>query len=139
MVKIYCIEDINDLKYVGSTSQKLHKRFTGHKQNKIRNHGKCSSMKLNLYHSIIYELEECEESERKEREKYWINKIDCVNHYKLNGVDKERFSKYRKEWVKNNREKSREASRRWRKNNPEKAKEKDKKYNDIRSKFKNKI
>ena len=139
MVKIYCIEDINDLKYVGSTSLKLCKRFTGHKQNKIHNYGKCSSMKLNLYHSIIYELEECEESERKERERYWINKIDCVNINKLNGVDKERFSKYRKEWVKNNREKSREASRRWRKNNPEKAKESDKKYNDIRSKFKNKI
>jgi len=135
MVKIYCIEDINDLKYVGSTSQKLHKRFTAHKQNKIRNHGKCSSMKLNLYHSIIYELEECEESERKERERYWINKIDCVNINKLNGIDKDKNKEYIKEWQKNNREKCREATRRWRKNNPEKAREHDKKYNRKRKKF----
>ena len=137
MIKIYCIEDINDLKYVGSTSQKLHKRFTGHKQNKINKYGKCSSMELNLYHSIIYVLEECEESERKEREKYWINKIDCVNRYKLNGEDKGRSKIRIKKWQKNNREKCREATRRWRKNNPEKAKEHDKKYNDMRSNLKN--
>lgn len=111
MVKIYCIEDINDLKYVGSTSLKLHKRFTGHKQNKIRNHGKCSSMKLNLYHSIIYELEECEESERKERERYWINKIDCVNHYKLNGLDKVKNREYINQYRKKYPEKHREAVR----------------------------
>ena len=111
MVSIYCIEDINDLKYVGSTTLKLHKRFTGHKQNKIRNHGKCSSMKLNLYNSIIYVLEECEESERKERERYWINNLDCVNHYKLNGLDKERNKEYIKGWAKRNPEKCREAVR----------------------------
>jgi predicted GIY-YIG superfamily endonuclease len=129
MVKIYCIEDINDLKYVGSTTQRIEKRFTAHKQNKINKYGKCSSMELNLYHSIVYLLEECEESERKEREKYWINKIDCVNRYKLNGLDKDKNKEYLKEWQKNNREKCREATRRWRKNNPEKAKERDKKYN----------
>ena len=122
MVKIYCIEDINDLKYVGSTTQKLHKRFTGHKQNKIRNHGKCSSMELNLENSIIYVLEECDDSERKERERYWINKIDCVNRYKLNGIDKEKNKEYIKGWQKNNREKCREATRRWRKNNAFKLK-----------------
>jgi len=122
MVKIYCIEDINDLKYVGSTTQKLHKRFTGHKQNKIRNHGKCSSMELNLENSIIYVLEECDDSERKERERYWINKIDCVNRYKLNGIDKEKNKEYIKGWQKNNREKCREATRRWRKNNSFKLK-----------------
>ena len=139
MVKIYCIEDINDLNYVGSPGQKLHKRFTGHKQNKIHGYGKCSSMELNLYHSIIYTLEECEDNQRKERERYWINKIDCVNRYKLNGLDKERSKKKVKEWRENNREKGREATRRWRKNNPEKAKEHDKKYNLKRSKVKNKM
>lgn len=79
MVVIYCIEDINDLKYVGSTKQTLNRRLTGHRCSKT-----CSSSKLNLYNSIIYPLEECEESERKERERYWINKIDCVNEKKLN-------------------------------------------------------
>ena len=136
MVKIYCLEDINDLKYVGKTTLKLSKRLTGHKQNKIHGYGKCSSSKLNLYNCIIYQLEECEEDLSKDRERYWINKIDCVNIHKLNGLDKERSKIRVKKWANENKEKCKEASRRWRKNNPEKAKEKDKKYNDIRSKSK---
>ena len=113
IVYIYCIEDINDLKYVGSTGQKLHKRFTGHKQNKIHGYGKCSSTKLNLYHSIIYVLEETTEDLRKERERYYINKIDCVNIRKLNGLDKEKNKKYVKRWMENNREKCREADKKY--------------------------
>ena len=81
---IYCIEDINDLKYVGKTKQKLNKRFQSHLSNKS-----CSSKKLNLYNAIIYPLEECEEENAREREQYWINKIECVNEYKLNGENLE--------------------------------------------------
>ena len=33
-VKIYLIEDINDLKYVGSTTQKLNIRLSEHKSHK---------------------------------------------------------------------------------------------------------
>ena len=87
MVFIYCIEDINDLKYVGSTTD-IKRRFRGHKQDKNRGRS-CSSRLLHLEHSIIYQLEECKENERKEREKYWINKLDCVNQKKLNGENKE--------------------------------------------------
>ena len=82
MVTIYCIEDINDLKYVGSTKMKLSERLYGHISNK-RLDRYCSSKKLNLDNCIIYSLESCNESNRKERESYWIDKIDCVNHYKL--------------------------------------------------------
>ena len=71
---IYCIEDINDLKYVGKTTQSLRRRFQAHKDN-----GNCSSNKLNLYNAIIYQLEECDKVVSKEREQYWMNKIDCVN------------------------------------------------------------
>ena len=77
MVKIYCIEDINDLKYVGSTKNSLARRLNGHKNAK-----QCSSRKLNLFNCIMYELETCEESNRLVREKYWIHKIDCVNKIK---------------------------------------------------------
>tara|TARA_R110002153_G_C13000059_1_gene464963 strand:+ start:95 stop:532 length:438 start_codon:yes stop_codon:yes gene_type:complete len=98
MVFIYCIEDINDLKYVGSTTQKLNIRFSGHKSNKSRGQY-CSSSKLILENSIIYVLEECDLNNRSEREKYWINKIDCVNDLKLNSQDpkivKKRKEKYR--------------------------------------------
>ena len=87
MVTIYCIEDINDLRYVGSTTQKLKRRLTGHRCQKT-----CSSSKLNLHNCIIFPLETCEESNRSEREKYWINKLDCVNTNKLN-FDKNEYNK----------------------------------------------
>ena len=85
MYTIYCLEDINDLKYVGSTKKKLCNRFANHKYDKKINHY-CSSSKLNLEYCIIYELEtNVSYEDKKEREKYWINKIDCVNEHKLDG------------------------------------------------------
>ena len=83
MVSIYAIEDINDLIYIGSTKHKLNTRLTEHRYSK-RHNRQCSSSKLNLDYCIIYSLEECDEKDRKEREKYWINKIDCVNEHKGN-------------------------------------------------------
>ena len=35
-----------------------------------------------------YILETCESNQRKEREKYWINKIDCVNVRKMDCEDR---------------------------------------------------
>jgi len=103
-VVIYCIEDINDLKYVGSTKKKiLNERLWEHRADKKRNKG-VSSEKLNLYNCIIYELETCEKENKKERESYWINKIDCVNELKLNVDDAE----CKKNWRKNNPEYNKE-------------------------------
>jgi len=100
MVTIYCIEDCNSLKYVGSTKQKLNMRLNKHQNNKKvdRRVGNCSSEKLDLDNCKIYSLESCNELERKERERYWINKIDCVNELKLNYVKKE----YNKTWDREN-------------------------------------
>jgi len=78
MVTIYCIEDINDLKYVGSTTVSLKSRLNRHIRSK-RNNERMSSKELNLYNCIIYPLETCDESVRYRTERYWINKIDCVN------------------------------------------------------------
>ncbi len=96
MVLIYCIEDINGLKYVGSTKRNMHVRFRQHYNHKKMNTSTCSSKKLDLLNCEIYELEWCEDSNRKERESYWINKLDCVNILKLN--------KSPKTYYKNNRE-----------------------------------
>ena len=103
MTIIYCIEDINNNKYVGSTKQKLESRFSAHIRDK-RNLKKrqCSSIKLNLENSIIYQLEECEEQDRYERENYWINKINCVN-IKNATFDKKKYknalNKYQRSWA----------------------------------------
>ena len=63
MVKIYCIEDCDGLKYVGSTIQKLNERLYHH-----RSHNQCTSRELNLYDCKIYLLEECDDNFRKVRE-----------------------------------------------------------------------
>jgi hypothetical protein len=87
MVSIYCIEDINDLKYIGSTKLNVNTRLLHHIYDK-KNNKTCSSNKLNLEYSTIYILESCETNQRKEREKYWINKIDCVNIRKMDCEDR---------------------------------------------------
>jgi len=109
MVSIYCIEDINHLKYVGSTKKKLNIRLSEHKSDKKINYKNiCSSKNLDLDNCKIYVLEVCNESNRLERERYWINHIDCVNEIKLNGRDMEYNKEYQKEWRKNNKEKVKE-------------------------------
>ena len=101
MVKIYCLEDINDLKYVGSTKQTLERRKWGHNEKRKD----CSSSKLHVEHSIIYLLEECDDKDRMERERYWINKLDCVNEIKFNGRDKNKRLKSDALWREKNRDK----------------------------------
>jgi len=88
-VNIYCIEDINNLKYIGSTKQKLKYRLSNHKYNK-----NCSSKKLDLDNCKIYQLEECNQSNRKEREQYWINNTKCVNKYNTIFDRKEYIKQY---------------------------------------------
>ena len=107
MVTIYCIEDINDLKYVGSTKLKLNKRLIKHRCDKNKNHY-YSSSKLDLDNCKIYSLEICNESNRKKRERYWINKIDCVNQLKLNYDNQEFCKKYYQDNKENLKQKSKE-------------------------------
>ena len=75
---IYCIEDINDLRYVGSTKDTMKKRLSNHKTDKKLGRNVSSSL-LHLEHSIIWELETCEDDKSWEREQYWIEKLGAVN------------------------------------------------------------
>ena len=107
---IYCIEDINDLKYVGKTNYPLNKRFNNHIYDKYDKKKKshCTSIKIHLEHSIIYILEECDDKDSKEREKYWINKLDTVNNTnKYNG----RNPNYHKEYRQKNKDKLKQINK----------------------------
>lgn len=111
MVSIYCIEDINNLKYIGSTKNKLNSRLTQHKYHKKINH-KCTSKLLDLDNCKIYSVEECDESNRKEREQFWIDNTECVNQ--LNTLfDKKKFNKQyyqlNKEHIKQYQEENKEC------------------------------
>ena len=81
MINIYCIEDINGLKYIGSTKDKLDVRF---KKHKCISGNTCSSRLLDLKQSKIFLLEKVNDSERKQKERFWINNSICVNEKKLN-------------------------------------------------------
>jgi len=100
MVSIYCIEDINDNKYIGSTIQELSVRFNRHKQDK-RHNKYCSSSKLNLDYCIIYELESCKKKDRKEREQYWKDNTNCVNDndmiHNLKKCNRKYYEKYKEQ------------------------------------------
>jgi hypothetical protein len=93
MVKIYCIEDCNGLKYVGSTKRTLNKRLSHH-----RSHNGCMSRKLILNDCKIYILEECDEEHRKVREQYWIDHTECVNKYNTI-VDRKKYYENNKDYI----------------------------------------
>jgi len=97
MFKIYLITDCHNNKYVGQTTQKLKYRLQKHKYSKKYPNRVCSSNRLNLDDCKIELLEECNKENRFEREKYWINNIDCVNDNKYNFDKKEYGKKYREE------------------------------------------
>ena len=97
-IKIYCIIDINGLKYVGKTENKyLCNRLKSHRYDKKNNRG-CSSELLDLYNCEMILLCECEKHEAKYREQYFKDNIKCVN--KNNPVFDKKKSKQK--WINNN-------------------------------------
>ena len=99
MYKIYCIEDINGLKYIGITKQILNQRFHNHKADRNRK-SHSNSIKLDLDNSKIYIIEDdVKEENKEEREQYWIDKTNCVNT--RNAV---RDINKRKEWMQKHKE-----------------------------------
>lgn len=107
MVNIYCITDCNGLNYVGSTKYSLKRRLDTHKSEKKANRYNVTSHLLDLENCEIKLIEECDEINRIEREMYWINKIDCVNHVTM----KLSYKEYQKQYQANHKELNKEYKR----------------------------
>ena len=125
-VKIYCIEDCNGLKYVGSTKQKLNIRLSNH-----RCRDDCMSRELNLDNCKIYTLEVTDENHRKIREQYWIDNTECVN-YQNTIFDKKGRTRYLKQYRENNLDKLKQYKKEYDKQH---GKQIYQKYKDKRKKY----
>jgi hypothetical protein len=96
IVRIYCIEDCNGLKYIGSTNQPLKHRLGQHKDS-----NQCTSRELDLDNCKMYTLEETDEEHRKVKEQYWIDNTECENIQNTIFDKKE----YDKQWEKSDKRK----------------------------------
>ena len=126
MYKIYCINHISGLCYIGKTKQSLKKRLWKHR--KARDLGQyCSSQKLDLDNCEMILLEECEKDIASEREQYWMerypNRVNDRNA--IFGSKKE----YMKQYAINNKERRKQYYKQYSINNKEKRKLYDKQYN----------
>jgi len=120
MVSIYiirptiCYQD-GDI-YIGSTKLKLNKRFTNHNTDYNSNNNSCTSKilfeKFSREFLEIIEIEKCNENDRLHREKFWIQKLKCVNKViplqtqkEYNIKNKEKRTDYNKKYREKNKEK----------------------------------
>jgi hypothetical protein len=133
MYKIYCIKDINDLKYVGITKKKLNRRLNQHRVDKNRSHN-VSSQKLDLDNCNIYLLEECDD---KKREQYWIDKIDCVNDRNATYDRKERDRQYSNQYYIDHTEQKKQYMKQYNKQYCIDNKDKIKQYSKERREYQN--
>ena len=84
MAYIYCIENlINGKRYVGETTYPIQKRWQEHCRFSRR---ECSDRplyramrKYGLENFTVYQLEECEDSIRWEREKFWVSTLNSFH------------------------------------------------------------
>ena len=127
--KIYKIinHELPNLIYYGSTTRTLNNRFSRHK-NKYNN---CSSkimFSVGTPEIILLEEYPCEtKQELEERERYYIEGNECVNHYipcrtkkEYYEDNKEKLNEQSKQYKQDNKEKLKEARKIWDKKNIEK-------------------
>ncbi len=137
--KIYKIVDnTNSQCYIGSTIESLRRRLSKHRahykqfQNNKKNYiSSFEILKNDNYDIILLEEFSCETKEQLHaRERYWIEKTECVNMLIPSRTDEEwrelhRDDKreYDKQYRENNKEKINERGKQYRENNKEKINE----------------
>lgn len=86
-VIIYCLQNkINGKQYVGQTSRTLKRRMQGHIEDSRRKNRPINEaiLKYGKENFAIFEIEQCEKSNRHEREAYWIEYLGtCETGYNL--------------------------------------------------------
>ena len=120
--------------YIGSTTQSLAKRKSGHKEMNC-----CSKLLFEKYDDVRIELIEqypCENKmELNRREGEHIRNNNCINRYiagrtikEYREDNKEKIKEYEKEWYEDNKEKIKQNDKEWYENNKEKILEQHKEY-----------
>ena len=122
MYKIYCINHISGLCYIGKTKQSLKVRLCMHRYDRDR--GKyCSSQKLDLDNCKMILLEECEKDIASEREQYWMEQYPNRVNYRNATRSKKQKIEYNKQYKFNNKERIKENDKQYKFNNKERIKE----------------
>jgi len=101
--------------YIGSTTQTLRRRFQKHEADLKLNNRKCSSSSI-MENSKIILIEDYPCKTRKElleRERYWIENIECVNKERPI-ITKEEKKEYVKNWHVINKDHKNQYRREWR-------------------------
>ena len=132
--KIYKITGTNDegkeLIYIGSTTQKLCRRLTGHKVN-MKNQKNTSSKQVLIckdYLITLIELYPCNSKEELlSRERYYFDLFDCVNKVRPLQYEGEKKEIY-KEYYIENADKEKKRYKQYRIENADKEKERNKQY-----------
>ena len=141
--KIYCIRNsINDEIYVGSTTQRLSKRFSKHKSDmKVLSgklYQKMNNVGIENFYIELIENYPCNSKEElNKREGEYIRKMGTLN-YQVSGRTRQEYREENREkeqlrhkvYYANNKEKELERVKKYKENNVEKEKERWKKYND---------
>lgn len=133
--KIVC----GDLTYYGSTCNELRKRLYEHKIKSLKKTSYLTSKKIfekGTPEIFLVEKFPCNDRmELLKRERYYIEKFECVNkttptrtpkEYREDNKDKIR--EIQKEWYKKNKDKVLEQTKTYKENNKDKIRERNKKY-----------
>ena len=101
--KIYIIELIPFLPYIGSTVQKLEYRYRKHKHNNNDTSSKCLFEAGNPVISLLEEYPSDTKRELDKREQYWIDQIECINKFRAY-VTREEYIEEMKQYYQKNKE-----------------------------------